>query len=79
MVNNLEGAEGSQPPPLAYSMSPLPSPPPPPPEYLVKVLVLTELVTPFLMEIAFTTVVSVRVSGPLYRVLSAVGWLPLVV
>ena len=51
----------------------------PAPLLLVNVLAVTSLLTPFLMAMAFTVVVAVRLKGALYRVLSAVGTLPSVV
>jgi hypothetical protein len=60
-----------------YSMSPLPPVSPPVP--LLNSLVLTSLDSPFLMAIAFTVVVSLRVKPPSYRVLCAVGVEPSVV
>ena len=47
--------------------------------FLVKTLVAASLDTPFLMAIAFTVVVSLRVIASLYRVLSALGAVPSVV
>jgi hypothetical protein len=43
---------------------------------LVYVLLVTVLLTPSLMAIAFTVVVSLSVTGPVYSVLDAVGVLP---
>ena len=63
--------------PTDYSMSPLPPGSPPVP--LLNSLVLTSLDSPFLMAIAFTVVVSLRVKPPSYRVLCAVGVEPSVV
>ena len=51
----------------------------PAPLLLVNVFEVTSLLTPFLMAMAFTVVVAVRLKGALYRVLSAVGTLPSVV
>ena len=47
--------------------------------FLVNTLVAASLLSPFLMAIALTVVVSVRVIASLYRVLSALGAVPSVV
>ena len=61
---------------LNYSSPPVPStssPPPPFPALLVYVRLVTLEVTPSLMATAFTVVVSLSVTGPLYSVLALVG------
>ena len=47
--------------------------------FLVNTLVAASLLSPFLMAIALTVVVSLRVIASLYRVLSALGAVPSVV
>ena len=47
--------------------------------FLVNTLVAASLLSPFLMAIALTVAVSVRVIASLYRVLSALGAVPSVV
>ena len=60
---------------LPVSKPPLPTLLP----FLVNTLVAASLLSPFLMAIALTVAVSVRVIASLYRVLSALGAVPSVV
>ena len=60
---------------LPVSKPPLPTLLP----FLVNTLVAASLLSPFLMAIAFTVVVSLRVIASLYRLLSALGAVPSVV